>query len=407
MIYSAPRRSPQAARYILTSLAVIVATLIVATVAALHFTRPPIPYAASAASQEQTLQARVLTVITETATTDASGLVLVSQELELEVRSAGEAQGTRVTVAYNGMGPSLRAVRFRVGESALLMVSRRPDGRTFYTVADHVRLGALALFGAIFAGIILVMGRGQGFRALLGLLLSGLLIGGFILPQILAQRDPLLVSLVGAALLLGATLYLIQGWNVVAHTSFLGGVVSLGFTGLLAIAWTGMAHLTGFGSEETLYLQAIGVGVEMRGLLLAGMILGAAGVLDDVILAQAVAAFEIHATDPTLPRREVYRRGMKVGTAHLHSMVNTLILAYAGAALPLIILFYLYPEPWYLTLNREMIAEEIVRTLVGSVGLMLAVPLTTLIASWVAVTQTPTALVSATSTTGTFPPVQE
>lgn len=386
MTLHSPARSPQVARYLLEGGAVLLLTLIVAAGVALHLTRPPIPYTALAA-QEQTLQARVLSVAAETVTNDETGLVLLSQELELEVVSAGELQGETLTVTYNGMGPSLSAIRFRAGERALLMASRRPDGQIFYTVADHVRLGALALFVALFAGIVLVMGRGQGFRALLGLALSGLLVGGFILPQILAHRDPLLVSLIGAALLIGATLYLIQGWNAVAHTGFLGGVISLGFTGLLAVAATSVAHLTGFGAEETLYLQAIGVGVEMRGLLLAGMILGAAGVLDDVILAQAVAAFEIHVTDATLSWREVYRRGMKVGSAHLHSMVNTLILAYAGAALPLIILFYLYPEPWYLTINREMIAEEIVRTLVGSVGLMLAVPLTTLIAAWAAVTQ--------------------
>jgi len=387
MIYSTPPRSPQSARYLLTGAAVLLLTLIAATALALHLTCPPIPYTAETASLEQTVQARVRAIVDETQSTDSNGLIMVSQELELEVVSAGDYHGAQIKVTYNGMGPSLRALRFRVGERAMVMVSQRPNGQPFFTVTDHVRLGALGLFVVVFAGVILVMGRGQGLRALLGLALSALLIGGFILPQILAHRPPMLVSLVGAALLLGATLYLIQGWNAVAHTSFLGGAVSLGFTGLLAAAWTGMAHLTGFGSEETLYLQAIGVSIEMRGLLLAGIILGAAGVLDAGILAQAVAAFEIHRTDPALPWPEVYRRGMKVGSAHLHSMVNTLILAYAGAALPLIILFYLYPEPWYLTINRELIAEEIVRTLVGSVGLMLAVPLTTLIAARVAVTQ--------------------
>jgi uncharacterized membrane protein len=142
--------------------------------------------------------------------------------------------------------------------------------------------------------------------------------------------------------------------------------------------------MTGFGSEETLYLQATGVAIDMRGLLLAGIIVGAAGVLDDVVLAQAVAVFEIARLDPALSRREIYSRGMKVGVAHLASMVNTLVLAYASAALPLLILFYLYPEPWYLTLNRELVAEEFLRTLVGSLGLLLAVPLTSVLAAWAA-----------------------
>ena len=159
---------------------------------------------------------------------------------------------------------------------------------------------------------------------------------------------------------------------------------SLALTGTLAILTTRLAFLTGFGSEETLFLQAVGVGVEMRGLLLAGMIIGAAGVLDDVVIAQSVTVFELATANATLSRREIYRRGLKIGVVHLASMVNTLILAYASAALPLIILFYLYPEPWYLTINRERIAEEIIRGLVGSIGLMMAVPLTTVIAAWVA-----------------------
>jgi uncharacterized membrane protein len=122
----------------------------------------------------------------------------------------------------------------------------------------------------------------------------------------------------------------------------------------------------------------------MRGLLLAGMIVGAAGVLDDVVLAQAVTAFELARTDPEMAPREIFRRGMRVGNAHLASMINTLVLAYASGALPLIILFTLYPEPWHLTVNRQLIAEEVVRTLVGSLGLLLAVPLTTFFAALVA-----------------------
>jgi uncharacterized membrane protein len=170
----------------------------------------------------------------------------------------------------------------------------------------------------------------------------------------------------------------------------MGLFVSLGLTGLLSVIWTRLAFLTGFGSEETMFLQAVGIGVEMRGLLLAGIIIGAAGVLDDVVLAQAVTVFELASAagsttgEHTLTGRELFRSGMKIGVTHLASMVNTLVLAYASTALPLLILFFLFPEPWYLTINRELIAEEIIHTLVGSTGLLIAVPLTTLIAVWVA-----------------------
>jgi uncharacterized membrane protein len=350
----------------------------------LHITRPEIRDNAQIAALEETVQARVLSVANEETTVDENGLIMIFQELELEIRSKGEYQEQTITVSYNGMGPTVEAVRFRKGQDALVMISKRSDGQPFFQVADHVRLGPIALIVGLFIALTLGIGHGKGLRALLGLALSALLIGGFIMPQILAHRDATLVSLAGAALLLAATLYLIQGWNPIGHAALLGMLAALAVTGALSVGWTKLAYLTGFGSEETMFLQAMGVGIEMRGLLLAGMIIGAASVLDDVVLAQAVTVFELTAANASLSRGEVYRRSMKIGIAHLASMINTLVLAYASAALPLLLLFYLYPEPWYLTINRELIAEEIVRTLVGSVGLMLAVPLTTAIAAWAA-----------------------
>ncbi len=370
--------------YVLEGAAVLLLAALAALIVILHLTRPEIRYSAQIASLETTVRARVRSVGAESLTVDENGLVLITQELELQILSKGDYAGQTVTVTYNGMGPTVDAVRFRAGQQALVMISKRPDGQAFFQVADHVRLTPIALIVGLFVALTLIIGRGKGVRALLGLALSGVVVGGFILPQVLAHRDPTLVSLVGTAVLLAVTLYLIQGWNPVGHVALLGMLAALGVTGALSIGWTELAYLTGFGSEETMFLQAMGVGVEMRGLLLAGMIIGAASVLDDVVLAQALTVFELAAANPTFSRGELYRRGMKVGVAHLASMINTLVLAYASAALPLLLLFYLYPEPWYLTLNRELIAEEIVRTLVGSVGLMLAVPLTSAIAAWVA-----------------------
>lgn len=372
----------RAIHYVLEGAAVLLLAALAALIVILHLTRPEILYSQQIAALEETVQARVRKVGNEETTVDENGLVMVFQELELEIVSKGEYQGQTIAVNYNGMGPTLESASFRVGQRAMVMISKRADGQTFFQVADHIRLGPIAMIVGLFVALVVGIGRGKGLRALLGLVLSGLLIGGFILPQILAHRDPTLVSLAGTALLLAATLYLIQGWNVVGHTALLGMLAALAVTGVLAVGWTKLAYLTGFGSEETMFLQAMGVGVEMRGLLLAGMIIGAASVLDDVVLAQALTVFELAAANADLSRGELYRRSMKIGVAHLASMINTLVLAYASAALPLLLLFYLYPEPWYLTINRELIAEEIVRTLVGSVGLMLAVPLTSAIATW-------------------------
>jgi len=374
----------RAIHYVLEGAAVLLLAALAALIVILHLTRPEIRYSQQIAALEETVQARVLSVGNEETMVDENGLIMVFQELELEIVSKGEYQGQTIAVNYNGMGPTLEAASFRAGQRAMVMISKRPDGQTFFQVADHIRLGPIAVIVGLFVALVVGIGRGKGLRALLGLVLSGLLIGGFILPQILAHRDPTLVSLVGTALLLAATLYLIQGWNSIGHTALLGMLAALAVTGVLAVGWTKLAYLTGFGSEETMFLQAMGVGVEMRGLLLAGMIIGAASVLDDVVLAQAMTVFELAAANATLARGELYRRSMKIGVAHLASMINTLVLAYASAALPLLLLFYLYPEPWYLTINRELISEEIVRALVGSVGLMMAVPLTSAIAAWAA-----------------------
>lgn len=377
-------------RYILEAVAVILLTALASLVLALHITRPDIQYGQEASSLGETVQARIEAVSDESQSRSEDGLIMVAQHLQLRILTRGPHEGEVIEVEYNGMGPTLSAVRFREGARALVMISELPaaDGTgetsTVYQVADHVRLLPLALVAALFTLVTVAIGRWQGVRAIIGLILSGLIIGGFLMPQILAHRDPVLVALASTGFIIAVTLYLIQGWDVIAHTALLGVLTSLGVTAVLSILVTRMAFLTGFGSEETLFLQAVGVGVQMRGLLLAGIVLGAAGVLDDVILAQAVAVFELSDTNTQLRPRALYRSAMRIGVTHLASMVNTLVLAYASTALPLLILFYLYPEPWYLTINRELIAEELVRTFVGSIGVMLAVPLTTAIAAWVA-----------------------
>jgi len=370
--------------YILDSIAVLAIVILVALTIALQITRPDITTTNQQITQEFTLRAKVLNIIDERITTDSSGLIIVYQKLEVMIITPGEHKDEVIILEYNGLGPTLNSVRFRSGSQALIMTSHDLNGGIHYLIADHIRLIPIATIIGLFVLITLLIGRWQGLRALIGLILSGIVIAGFIVPQILALRNPVLVSLVGTAVLLTMTLYLIQGWNYTGHSALFGMLASLLITGLLSMLWTRFAFLTGFGSEETMFLQASGIGVQMQGLLLAGMIIGAAGVLDDVVIAQSVAVFELSAVNNKLTQRELYQKGMKIGRTHLASMVNTLMLAYTSTALPLIILFFVYPEAWYLTINRELIAEEIIRAIVGSVALMLAVPMTTFVASSVA-----------------------
>lgn len=376
-------RSAHTNQYLLEGVAILSLILLIIALGVLHVTRPPEKFASQNATQENTVQAKVLAVGDETVSEMPTGEQLYSRDIEVQILSEGPFEGQTMTLNQRRMDQT-SSITPRAGQRVLIILAQQPDGQVVPFLADRVRLTPLALLAALFVAVTLGVGRGQGLRALLGLLLSLAAIGGFILPQLLAGRAPLLVTFVGMGALMAVTLYLIQGWNIRTHTAFLALLGCLSVTALLALLWVEVSALTGFGSEETLYLQATGVTLDMRGLLLAGIVIGASGVLDDVVLAQAVSVYEIAEANPALTVREIFRRGMKIGNAHLASMVNTLVLAYASTALPLIILFALYTEPWYLTLNREFIAEEVVRTLVGSLGLLLAVPLTTAIAAWMA-----------------------
>lgn len=376
-------RSAHTNQYLLEGVAILSLILLIIALGVLHVTRPPEKFTSQNATQENTVQAKVLAVGDETVSEMPTGEQLYSRDIEVQILSEGPFEGQTMTLNQRRMDQT-SSITPRAGQRVLIILAQQPDGQVVPFLADRVRLTPLALLAALFVAVTLGVGRGQGLRALLGLLLSLAAIGGFILPQLLAGRAPLLVTFVGMGTLMAVTLYLIQGWNIRTHTAFLALLGCLSVTALLALLWVEVSALTGFGSEETLYLQATGVTLDMRGLLLAGIVIGASGVLDDVVLAQAVSVYEIAEANPALTVREIFRRGMKIGNAHLASMVNTLVLAYASTALPLIILFALYTEPWYLTLNREFIAEEVVRTLVGSLGLLLAVPLTTAIAAWMA-----------------------
>jgi uncharacterized membrane protein len=184
--------------------------------------------------------------------------------------------------------------------------------------------------------------------------------------------------------MMGISLYLVYGWTPKTHVATAGLFLSLVITGLLSLWFVGWARLSGFGAEEAGFLQVAGVRLDTQGLLLAGIIIGTLGALDDIAVGQSSAIFELGRANTQLGWTRLFRHGMVIGRDHLAAMVNTLFLAYAGAALPLLLMFSVYTEPMGITINREIIAEEIVRTLVGSMGLLASVPLTSLIAALVA-----------------------
>ncbi|MBI5302021.1 MAG: YibE/F family protein [Chloroflexi bacterium] len=325
----------------------------------------------------ETLQARVVRVIDTRSVEVAPNQTQPVQRVEIELAS-GAQSSTRLEAEY---GASSDDLLLRAGDNVLVMAIQQANGEMALTITDLVRTGALAFLAAGFVLFAILVSGWKGVRALIGLAFSFVVLLGFVLPQIFAGSDPVLISVAGSFLLLAVTLYLTQGWSLKTHASLAGVFVSLLLTGMLAAFAINFARLSGFGAEEAVFLQSANVAINVRGLLLAGIIVGTLGVLDDVIVSQASAVMELADANPALGWRELYRRAMNIGHDHIAATINTLVLAYIGAAMPMWMLFQVYPEPWSFTLNRELIAEEIVRTLVGSLGLISAVPITTLIAS--------------------------
>lgn len=205
----------------------------------------------------------------------------------------------------------------------------------------------------------------------------------FVIPAILEGSDPLLVAIVGGSVIMFLALYLAHGLNAATTTAVLGTLASLLLTGLLAVFFVNISIFTGAGSEEAVFLQISQSQVNLQGLLLASIIIGTLGVLDDVTVTQASAVWELQKANPEYGIGNLYRAAIRIGRDHIASTVNTLVLAYVGASLPLLILFSVSNRPLGQILNTENVAEEIVRTLVGSIGLVASVPITTGLAALV------------------------
>ncbi|MFF9902625.1 YibE/F family protein [Streptomyces olivaceus] len=252
-----------------------------------------------------------------------------------------------------------------------------------YSVTDINRRLPLALLAGIFALAVVVVGRLRGLMALVSLAISFLLLNFFILPAILQGSNPLLVAVIGSSAIMLIALYLCHGLSARTSVAVLGTLISLLLIGVLGSLFIGWAALTGNTDDNTGLIHGLYPSIDMSGLLLAGVIIGSLGVLDDVTVTQTSAVWELHEANPTMGWRGLYRAGIRIGRDHIASVVNTLVLAYAGAALPLLLLFSIAQSGVGTVANSELVAEEIVRTLVGSIGLVASVPVTTALAALV------------------------
>ncbi|MEU5521015.1 YibE/F family protein [Streptomyces sp. NPDC093250] len=260
-----------------------------------------------------------------------------------------------------------------------------------YSVTDVNRRFPMALLAGVFALAVVAVGRMRGVMALVALAVSFLVLNFFILPAILQGSNPLVVAVVGASAIMLLALYLCHGPSARTSVAVLGTLISLLLIGILGSVFIGWAALTGNTDDNTGLIHGLYPGIDMSGLLLAGVIIGSLGVLDDVTVTQTSAVWELHEANPSMGRRGLYRAGIRIGRDHIASVVNTLVLAYAGAALPLLLLFSIAQSGVGTVANSELVAEEIVRTLIGSIGLVASVPVTTALAALVVSADRPTA----------------
>ncbi|MET7749133.1 YibE/F family protein [Micromonospora sp. NPDC005367] len=288
----------------------------------------------------------------------------------------GPAAGQQVEAPLPD-GPGAPAVE--AGDEVIVVELTDPTdpSSSSWNVAEHQRGKPLGWLALIFAAAIVAFGRWRGLAALAGLAASFGILLTFVLPGIGAGHPPLLVAVVGAALIMFVVLYLTHGVTAQTSVAVLGTLGSLVLTGVLGALATAATHLTGFGSEDALTLSMFQSDVDLRGLLLAGIIIGSLGVLDDVTVTQAATVTELAHANPQLSRLQLYRAATRVGRAHIASTVNTIVLAYAGASLPLLLLLTADSRPVSQILTSEFLAQEIVRSAVATLGLVAAVPLTT------------------------------
>ncbi|HCT75169.1 MAG TPA: YibE/F family protein [Micromonosporaceae bacterium] len=301
----------------------------------------------------------------------------------LRVNSGPDAGKQVTSTLPSGQGAPV----IEPGNEVIIIQTENFDepGELRYDIIDHERGNSMWLMLAVFALTVIAFGRWRGLTALAGLAITFAVLLMFVVPAILQGESPLLVAIVGSAAIMLIVLYLTHGLSTATSMAVLGTLASLALTGALAWATTSALKLTGVASEESSFLSFQYGNVNMLGLLLAGIIIGALGVLDDVTVTQAYTVTELSAANPAMRFTELYRAASRVGRAHITSVINTIVLAYAGASLPLLLLLTAGPGQsrggWAEMIKSEQLAQEIVRSVVGTMGLIAAVPITTALAA--------------------------
>ncbi|MGM9473600.1 YibE/F family protein [Pseudarthrobacter sp. YS3] len=254
------------------------------------------------------------------------------------------------------------------------------QGSPAFIFVDFVRTLPIVLLAILYAVVVIAVARWRGFRALVGLVGAYFVLAGFMLPGLVEGKPPLLLALVGSTVIMVGVLYFAHGFSARTSTALLGTMFGLAITALLAAWATEAANLAGVGSHDATTLINTSANISISGVILCGLIISGLGVLNDVTITQSSAVWELYELAPATSARKLFSSAMRIGRDHIASTVYTIAFAYAGAALPILIIVMLYDRPLADTLTSAELSEEVIRTLVGSIGLVLAIPVTTLIA---------------------------
>lgn len=305
---------------------------------------------------------------------------VTAPDVQLQIL-AGPRRGETIDGYLQGPSGQQDLPRYNIGDEVIVNASLQPDS-VYMAVADLYRVPVLGLLLGLFALAVTVVGGWRGVRSLIALGLTLAVVVKIVVPLILAGWEPAWVAIVAATAVTIATFLLTEGARAQTVAAALGTFGALALTALLAIGFDALARFTTLrGSEDASYLQAVGItAIDLGGLILAAIIFGALGILDDVTVTQAAIVSELHDANPSLRGLALARRAMNVGRSHIAATVNNLVLAYVGASLPLLVLFAAGRQDPLLTASTEAVAVEVVRAIVGSIGIVAAVPLTTAIA---------------------------
>ncbi len=341
------------------------------------------PIIVLAVNQEEYIRAKVLNIVKESEEITEGGYLLNTQLIEAKI-TKGEDKGEIIRFNNEGIKELDRLKKLEINQKIILLKLTREDNSIDYFFHDYDRGSSLIIILIFFIALILYFGRKRGLGSLLGLAFSVSILTLYIIPAIVAGQNPLQVTLVGSFLIATGSLFLAHGFNRQTLITWSSTLLTLSIAIFLAQVLTSFSYLYGLGSEDSLYLQfGQYAHINLKGLLLAGIVIGTLGILDDVTATQTAVIWELKKTNPNLKLKELYQKSLKVGREHIASLVNTLALAYAGAALPLFIILYINESvPFWLKINSAAIAEEIIRTVVGSSALILAVPISSLLAAY-------------------------